>query len=177
MTKKEILDYVMENPGNTNVSVLGPMVDAVAGVAPTGKITITENGSDIDVAQYAKADVAVNPEIWNATISASFTGTVIFSTTFLDYADDGTLLVFNGVTVATNGFASVMALPAINNEAFFVPTFIDENNQTFAYSLSALTDGAEIVTKEVTYEGETKEISVIRVTKNSADIDFSITIN
>lgn len=59
MTKKEILDYVMENPGNTNVSVLGPMVDAVAGVTPTGKITITENGNGIDVSQYAKADVNV----------------------------------------------------------------------------------------------------------------------
>ena len=30
-------------------------------VEPTGKITITENGSDIDVSQYAKADVTVNP--------------------------------------------------------------------------------------------------------------------
>lgn len=29
------------------------------GTTPTGKITITENGTDIDVAQYATADVAV----------------------------------------------------------------------------------------------------------------------
>lgn len=29
-------------------------------VEPTGKITITENGTDIDVAQYAKADVNVS---------------------------------------------------------------------------------------------------------------------
>lgn len=82
MTKKEILDYVMENPGNTNVSVLGPMVDAVAGVAPTGKITITENGSDIDVAQYAKADVAVNPnytQTITGTAAAPF-GDVDFDT-------------------------------------------------------------------------------------------------
>lgn len=49
----------MENPGNTNVSVLGPMVDAVSGVTPTGKITITENRNSIDVSQYAEADVNV----------------------------------------------------------------------------------------------------------------------
>lgn len=74
MTKKEILDYVMENPGNTNVSVLGPMVDAVSGVTPTGKITITENGSDIDVAQYAKADVTVpNPSTGTLPITANGT--------------------------------------------------------------------------------------------------------
>ena len=74
MTKKEILDYVMENPGNTNVSVLGPMVDAVAGVTPTGKITITENGSDIDVAQYAKADVTVpNPSTGTLPITTNGT--------------------------------------------------------------------------------------------------------
>ena len=77
MTKDEIMKYVMNTPGNTNVSVLGPMVDAVSGVTPTGKITITENGSDIDVAQYAKADVNVqgeptyNPQTVTITNSSS----------------------------------------------------------------------------------------------------------
>ena len=36
------------------------MAEAYTLVEPTGKITITENGTDIDVAQYAKADVDVD---------------------------------------------------------------------------------------------------------------------
>ena len=45
-------------------------------IEPTGKITITENGSNIDVAQYAEADVAIpNPNsvvVVNATLGNPF---------------------------------------------------------------------------------------------------------
>lgn len=37
-------------------------------IEPTGKITITENGSDIDVAQYAKADVNVSGSLTTDSI-------------------------------------------------------------------------------------------------------------
>jgi hypothetical protein len=109
MTKKEILDYVMENPGNTNVSVLGPMVDAVSGVTPTGKITITENRNGIDVAQYAKADVAVpNP---NKVVTV--TGTIANPWGDLDFADLRSGFLNNTLSVwltATMGGSTMIPL-------------------------------------------------------------------
>lgn len=51
--------------GGTAPNGTAGMADAIAaipsgGITPTGKITITENGTDIDVAQYALADVNVS---------------------------------------------------------------------------------------------------------------------
>lgn len=45
----------------------------IGGVTPTGKITITENGTGIDVAQYASADVAVPEPTGTITITTNGT--------------------------------------------------------------------------------------------------------
>lgn len=92
VSKKDILDYISHTLENTNINVLGPMLDefetgdnkqeielsatenkvytpasgkvynkvTVSVPQPTGKITIEENGTNIDIAQYATADVTVS---------------------------------------------------------------------------------------------------------------------
>lgn len=44
-------------------------------IEPTGKITITKNGNDIDVAQYAKADVNVSGGLETCTVILTITNT------------------------------------------------------------------------------------------------------
>lgn len=54
-------------------------------ITPTGTKTITENGTDIDVAQYAKADVAVPEPTGNIELTQNGTG--------IDIADYATATV------------------------------------------------------------------------------------
>ena len=59
-TKQEILDYCTYTPHNTNRHVLSTMLDEFGNSdAPTGTINITQNGDNINIAQYATANVAV----------------------------------------------------------------------------------------------------------------------
>lgn len=58
-TKQEILEYVMNTPGNTNPNVLGPMLESISGITPTGEISIASNGEH-DVTNYASANVNVS---------------------------------------------------------------------------------------------------------------------
>jgi hypothetical protein len=61
LTREEILMQGGElTPLNVKEKVLSGIV---GGGAPSGKITITQNGTDIDVAQYATADVNVSASI------------------------------------------------------------------------------------------------------------------
>ena len=76
-------------------------------IEPTGKITITENGSDIDVAQYAKADVNVsggatpnslltissNTSAW----SGMYVGTLNGEIAMISFSEPGELNTFQGL--------------------------------------------------------------------------------
>lgn len=42
MSKKDIIDYVMETPGNTNKKVLGRLIDEVEGGGGTGLFVVEE---------------------------------------------------------------------------------------------------------------------------------------
>lgn len=48
MSKKDIIDYVMETPGNTNKKVLGRLIDEVEGVK-LPEVTEDDNGSVLTV--------------------------------------------------------------------------------------------------------------------------------
>lgn len=75
------------------------MADAIAaipsgGITPTGKITITENGTDIDVAQYALADVNVSgggtPQPWDTVkhdLPAEYTEMLYLESSGTQYID------------------------------------------------------------------------------------------
>lgn len=58
--KQNIIDYVMNTPGNSNPAVLGSLIDQYGeGIAPTGSLTIENNGT-YDVSEYAEANVSTN---------------------------------------------------------------------------------------------------------------------
>lgn len=93
-------------------------------IEPTGKITITENGSDIDVAQYAKADVAIP----NPNNVVTVTGTMANPWGNLDVAeliaaikaDNATAYInftFNGTTF------SKVYVRVVQGDHFFVSLF------------------------------------------------------
>ena len=50
MSKKDIIDYVMETPGNTNKKVLGRLIDEVEGVK-LPEVTEDDNGSVLTVVE------------------------------------------------------------------------------------------------------------------------------
>lgn len=52
MSKKDIIDYVMETPGNTNKKVLGRLIDEVEGVK-LPEVTEDDNGSVLTVVEGA----------------------------------------------------------------------------------------------------------------------------
>ena len=52
MSKKDIIDYVMETPGNTNKRVLGRLIDEVEGVK-LPDVTEDDNGSVLTVVEGA----------------------------------------------------------------------------------------------------------------------------
>ena len=52
MSKKDIIDYVMETPGNTNKKVLGRLIDEVEG-AKLPEVTEDDNGSVLTVVEGA----------------------------------------------------------------------------------------------------------------------------
>ena len=59
MDKNDILDYVMNTPGNTNRAVLNNMLDSIIdAVAPSGTVQYTTNGEK-DVTKYAIAKIDV----------------------------------------------------------------------------------------------------------------------
>ena len=49
------------------------LVEEYTLITPTGTINITENGTDVDVAQYAKADVAVPQPTGNVELTVNGT--------------------------------------------------------------------------------------------------------
>lgn len=61
MTIKDILNYVITTPNNTNPSVLKSMLNSLeggGGITPSGTISISTNG-DYDVSAFASASVLV----------------------------------------------------------------------------------------------------------------------
>ena len=52
MSKKDIIDYVMETPGNTNKKVLGRLIDEVEGVK-LPEVTTDDNGDVLTVVEGA----------------------------------------------------------------------------------------------------------------------------
>ena len=53
MSKKDIIDYVMETPGNTNKKVLGRLIDEVEGVK-LPEVTEDDNGNVLTVVEGAQ---------------------------------------------------------------------------------------------------------------------------
>ena len=60
-----------------------------AGITPTGKINITQNGTNIDVAQYAKADVAVPQPAGKINITENGTDIDVAQYALADVAVEG----------------------------------------------------------------------------------------
>jgi len=84
------------------------------GITPTGKITITENGTDIDVSQYALADVNVSGggglTPFDVTITAADNGSLIVMD-LVDYNDSNLVfgLVIDNGTYHSSGYVPVGA--------------------------------------------------------------------
>ena len=85
LTTEDVVNYVIQSPQNTNPNVLrgivNTLIDDSQPAPPSGTINITSNGTDIDVAQYAKAYVSV-PSVeygtWTLTMhGGTFKGYVL----------------------------------------------------------------------------------------------------
>lgn len=119
-------------------------------VTPSGKITITENGTDIDIAQYATADVSVEG------------GSSDFSTA--------------EVTLSATGDFSLRIASIVDNEIHTtVPSFI-ESFEAILYKGSQVCDTSEImgtitVSGDAVYDSDEQTITI------TGDCTITITIS
>lgn len=102
-------------------------------ITPTGTKTITENGTDIDVAQYAKADVAVPEPTGNIELTENGTN--------IDIADYATATVAvpqptGNVEITENGTNIDIAQYATATVAVPGPSGSLEINQDGTYDVS-----------------------------------------
>ena len=72
MSKKDIIDYVMETPGNTNKKVLGRLIDEVEG-AKLPEVTEDDNGSVLTVVEGAwdKAEPSGGSDVFMVELEES----------------------------------------------------------------------------------------------------------
>ena len=160
LTREEILMQGGElTPLNVKEKVLKGIV---GGDAPTGKITITENGTDIDVAQYATADVNVPsaPNYNSLTIKNSTTGTI--------YAPK--IEFTNG---AYKGRADTPVIISKNTEKSIILPIPDGGGVFWEFVLKAAASSSDWSTLKATAtSGTVRVLGVFRPTDDPADDNY-----
>ena len=139
-----------KNVADALENVKGAFEDA----QPKGKITITENGNNIDVKQYAKADVNVaGIQFRNYTLEYELDGEFTIDGGYVCmayYSADGTLIVHQDIE-GSSAEAISAKLPIINNrcdillEMTSVPTMISLKVGSSGCSLHDNQDGTYVL--------------------------------
>ena len=150
----DALDALTDALAGENVQGAQTIADAFAILgehlddnAPSGKIIITENGTDIDVAQYATADVSVSggASLGNTVIVQA--GEIIEDFSFeiwlndqyvcvMGYVDTEGVTIAAGVTIVINHGANASATIKIG-DADPVAMYDDAEIQAFMYTIPA----------------------------------------
>lgn len=141
--------------------------------SPTGKITITENGTDIDVAQYATADVSVEGGggdniAQQITITLLCDGGENYKSTYRIYSDDSTkALVFSGLDSESSFIIDDSLEKVVNNGSTKTAIAIKLNGGSIKVYEDDSTDSADkyqavggSVVNEGTYENPIFFVSV-----------------
>ena len=106
----EVINYVMETPGNTNPNVLKGMLENY--VEPSGTIEITENGT-VDVAEYASAEVNISSTVQNyGEITIVNNTGVSFKAIFYSVSDSDDGIILKPVNIANGSTETVKVLLA-----------------------------------------------------------------